>query len=1056
MLRDSKGNLVPVLDLPFEEFERLLRIRRGLGPPAPPGYTLDSLSVAGTANKDLADLQVTATIRVREAGWVRVPLALGNAVLRQPARHEGPGEHYLAYDAEESGFVAWLKGADAKPHVLTLQVSAAITQSDSNWQLALALPRATESSLRVTVPEARADAKLTGGEGILSSRPQGQDQSELAVLGAAGALELTWQAGQAPTATATPLLESSGEILVKVEGEYRISSEARLKVRSFAGAIDAFRVRLPEGMDLVPTNPAGYSVTVVSTAAAASGDRQAASQIVEVRFDRPATGVVEVRLLAAPSATSIAGPLAPARFDVLGAVRQRGTIDFALEGDWQLAFQEDASVRRLDVASDPASARLAARYEYSRQPCTLRLTVTTRPSRASVEPIHVVYVEDKQLRLESTFKYRFRGARAEGLVFNLGDWRLSRVAPADLLDITAPDAPAGKSRMIPLRLGAVLPGELELKLDAHRPLDSTTGEVSFTLPRPEADVVAPATVIISAADNVELTPQPAKITGLSLDLAPAVARIPSRQQPPLVYRDLGADEAAVFVADLRVRTRWTTASARGKVKIDQQQMEIEQRLDYRVAYEARRLFEILVPRSVLLAGPFTVSLADEPLTPTPLPNAPLRGDSARFQVSAPDDQIGLCQLLVKYTLPLPKWDRQKPQSLTIPLVIPADEPHQQLGGQQIELVTSGPWRLEPDPTGSDEFSRPTLAAIGGPTLYAWSRATTHSQWIIDPVETGLPATVLLDKAWIQTWLADGVRQDRAVFRLTTQQDQLRYGLAHRPIDNSVQATINGQPAAALLREPATLLIDLPAAARGRECVIELWYSMPESAAAAGLVSTELKAPLLEEASPPRRMFWQLCLPGDKHLLLPPANLTAEMRWDSLSWLGGRQPTLGQVELEAWIGASRQDPLPRDIHEYLYSSLGRAPTLAYTAAGRRLLLAAASGLALALGLLILHVRAIRRSETILLLGVALTGLALALPDAALLAAQCAALGLAVALAAALWTWATSGRSTWLAARRNTSLASAESRSTEAPLPRLERLAGLSTATAPAGAAAEPQR
>jgi hypothetical protein len=49
MLRDSKGNLVPVLNLPFDEFERLLRIQRGLAAPDPPAYSLDALTLTGKA-----------------------------------------------------------------------------------------------------------------------------------------------------------------------------------------------------------------------------------------------------------------------------------------------------------------------------------------------------------------------------------------------------------------------------------------------------------------------------------------------------------------------------------------------------------------------------------------------------------------------------------------------------------------------------------------------------------------------------------------------------------------------------------------------------------------------------------------------------------------------------------------------------------------------------------------------------------------------------------------------------------------------------------------------
>ena len=74
LLRDSKGNLVPVLGLPFEEFEQLLRAKKGLTSPAAPSHTIEALSLVGTAGEQIADLQLTATIRVREAGWVRVPL----------------------------------------------------------------------------------------------------------------------------------------------------------------------------------------------------------------------------------------------------------------------------------------------------------------------------------------------------------------------------------------------------------------------------------------------------------------------------------------------------------------------------------------------------------------------------------------------------------------------------------------------------------------------------------------------------------------------------------------------------------------------------------------------------------------------------------------------------------------------------------------------------------------------------------------------------------------------------------------------------------------------
>jgi len=117
------------------------------------------------------------------------------------------------------------------------------------------------------VPLEKAEASLkTGNEGIVSAKTSGGGKSELDVIGPGGDLEITWQPAQGMSAEAKQLLDASGEIAVKIEGRNRIGSDARLKVRSFGSPVETFRVRLPAGMEWVPTNPTGYTVTPVSAA----------------------------------------------------------------------------------------------------------------------------------------------------------------------------------------------------------------------------------------------------------------------------------------------------------------------------------------------------------------------------------------------------------------------------------------------------------------------------------------------------------------------------------------------------------------------------------------------------------------------------------------------------------------------------------------------------------------------------------------------------------------------------------------------------------------------
>ena len=402
------------------------------------------------------------------------------------------------------------------------------------------------------------------------------------------------------------------------------------------------------------------------------------------------------------------------------------------------------------------------------------------------------------------------------------------------------------------------------------------------------------------------------------------------------------------------------------MRLDDKQMQIEQRLDYRIAYEPQRAFEIVAPRAVLAAGRLDVRLGDQSLTPVPVNDAAVTGDGVRLQVAAPADQIGLCQLVCTYVMPMPAWDRQKSLRLVVPLVVPADMPNLQIGGQQLEFTSADSWQLNPDPEGvSDEFSRFSRMSSGGPFMS--SRITSAPRWIIEPAASAPPAPIAISKAWVQTWLAGGVRHERAVFRLLTDQEQVRIDLPASPTGGSVQAAINAQPVAAAVRSPPSVRIDLPAAARGRECVLELWYSTAAPAARGGFTATALAPAKIEGASAPRRLFWQLCLPEDEHLLAPPGELAAEMTWGRTDWLWGRRATLGQTELEAWIGASRQDALPSGVNEYLFSALARSPKLSFTAGGRRWLLFAASGLVLAGGLILMHVRVVRRPETLFVAG-----------------------------------------------------------------------------------------
>jgi hypothetical protein len=1048
LLRDSKGNLVPVLGLSFEEFEQLLRLKRGLVAPPAPTYSLERLSVVGTADERLAELTVTATIRVRQEGWVRVPLEMASVVMRQPATYEGPGEHFIAFDEQSGGYICWLSGNDARPHVVTLAVAVSVAQVGDERRVAIDLPRATESSLRLTTAGTNLDASLSAGDGLVSMRAAGDERTEITVLGAGGAVQLAWRPGRMVKAKGPAQFDASGEITVRIESEHRITSDARLRVRSFGGPLERFRVRLPPGMELVSLPASGgYQVAPASPATdAKSKAKSPPSQVVEVRLDRPATAPLEISLRAQRQADgAAAAALTPARFEVLGAVRQRGTIDFVMDGEWQLEWNEDKSVHRLDVTPEAAAARVVARFEYFRQPCGLELKVAGRPSRVSVEPSHVLHVDPQRVRVETTLKYRFRGARAAGLKFELGDWTLDRLTPDALFDFPV-QSPGNHGELnVPFRAGAALPPELELKLEAHQALPDAPDQLSLTLPRPVGDVIAPATVMIMAADNVELSPRVAELMGLAPDAAPL--RLTGRQQQPLVYRDLGGGEPAVFVADMRTLRRITTAACRASVRVDRQQARVEQRLEYRVLHEPRRSFTLLAPRELAAGGELELWYSDELLALNPVTGAAADPLMAALQFSLPVDQIGAFQVAVRYAVPL-RWERAEPVTLKLPLVVPLDGEEDQITGQRVEFSLAEGLQISPDEEQADDAVQPTTS--GGGHAYFWSRPPVFSQWIVEPSAASEAAPIHIAKMWVQTWLAPQIRQERVAMSLSTLQETIRLQLPKGVRQASVQTAIDGQDVPRSLRPTSVAIVSVPPSARGRTCVLEVAYALDSPRSRLGMTSETLRTVRIDEAAAPRRVYWQLVLPQDEHLLATPEEWAAEMAWSSagpLQGLVGRRPVMDQRQLEAWIKASAQESLPRGVNEYLFGTLGRWPTLPVICSHRRVIVPLASVAVLIVGLLLVHVPQLRSPSFLLVVAVALGAGAVAAPDLALLLARAATFGLLVAAGAAAWAWlATSRRMTALSSASTAPVRVRESPSTQPPSPRERSSRVTSTAAA----------
>ena len=283
------------------------------------------------------------------------------------------------------------------------------------------------------------------------------------------------------------------------------------------------------------------------------------------------------------------------------------------------------------------------------------------------------------------------------------------------------------------------------------------------------------------------------------------------------------------------------------------------------------------------------------------------------------------------------------------------------------------------------------------------------------------AATVVERAWVQTRLTCKARQDRAVFAFTSNRKELRLRVQGSstldpnpsPLDPNpsplipnpsyLQVLLNGQPVAAQRAEDGSLVIPLPNDTNRRRRLLELRSSFPRHDGPGRL---SIDVPQLDRGVWVRRLYWQVILPKNEHVVVGPAGFTNEFTWGfAWNWDGyfwGRQPLMDQSQLETWVGASHEKDEPQGVNCYLFSTFGSVDQCQadLRIASRSWIVLCCSGVALAAGLLLIYVPPVRHGATLFCAGVLLLLLGIFYPAPTLLVAQAAGLGLALALVAAL--------------------------------------------------------
>ncbi len=1061
ILLDSAGHPQPMPGMTYEDF---LAAWKKLNQPNTadnqPGFTIEAIQFTGRTHGQRAELKFDATVRLISDGPADIPLGLVGAIL-QGEPHFGrdmpsddktkaatgtiakknSDDDFLTYDPDHGGFVARLTGRAGEHRTISFGLIVPLQHDGGETTLPINCPRSLESQLSLTIDGAISEARATAGA-VLLQEPTAGGETNIKVAGPAGLFRLTWQSTSKDSPVLTSLLNALGAIRVTIDGR-GVRSDARLTVRSFGGAFDQFRVRLPAGAQLIQARPeasgrqdAKYRIRVEPDSAPSKNDKEVPRQIAVMELPEKQQGPVIVDLATEQSGSvedhgqevSLAG------FEVLGAVRQFGDVALNVADDWQARWTIGSYVRQVDPNElDPSLQSISptAAFQYDRQPWALNVRVTPRQLRVHVMPKFELECLPEESRLTVRLAYQVFGSRAFEFRVDLSGWEITGdpVESGGLVDqdrITVErEKELDRERCtLVLPLAQASSRRAEIAFSLRRPTTHDSSRLELSLPVPVADSVGTGELIVRTAPDIDLLPDLSNSTGISAAPVPPTA--------PSATSDSGAElhfrtllPNAIFVADRVSRSRDVGTQSKTQIDVAQDMAQIDQRIEYTVRYEpiTELVFEVpddLLPEAesfdlqLLTANPINDTKSDEQGTPlhlNPIDDeyaTPSQLGTQQLRVMLPQPHIGRFAVRIRYRRPQPRAGTADSE-WRIPLVLPADG---KLASHQVTVRAPRSLAVGLS-SSSDETSWKSASSPGES-----STLNSANSFVADSPELHLPLTLragrsdsttttIVDRVWLQTWLSNDVQQDRAAFRFRTSGSQTTIELPPDALTAEFELLVDRQPADVLSRTPGRIVVRVPQPAAsstdGANSIVtshtlELRYRPPYRHSL--LTRHRLTPPQIEGSTALSQVYWHIVLPGDEHIVYSPEQFASASQWQWLATFWGRQPLKSQQQLEDWVGASEQ-PAPAEAqNQYLFTGLLPVASIELVTGPRWLIVLAASAAVLALVTAWLYVPVARRNWILAISVGLIAAAAIAYPTAALLLAQASAIGLVFAILSAV--------------------------------------------------------
>jgi hypothetical protein len=1046
LLKDKNGKFVKVAtNLMLEEYLRMYNQQNQIDTPnTPPPFTIEETTFSGRATQTHALLTVAYRIRiVRDVSgqWTRVPLRLSQSVMRTAPDYAGTGSFFVTWD-EQEGHVGWIRGAADSVHTLTLDIIRPLRKAGQITQLQLDTPRARGRFTSLVVPLPK--AQFSPPEIAVQTKSAPGNATEFAFDFQGGDLQISWSANDQINSPVTTRYQATVATRYNVLGRKNMSAEVDISIDGLGADVTSFEVLLPPSMQWVNTPTGEYRITVSGSQVSPTGDPLGARQRLLVVMNKPvAQTTIELQAIYQPTASAVnsdsaVGPVFGdanesmvtfTGFEVLDTVKQSGSVLISSDVNWALWWHISGDVRRKNPADqetplDTGSRSNVAFFEYYNLSYTVVGTIRPQVTQLQISPQYYFKVATTEVRLEIELHCQYVGNGEYDLSIEHPDWEFDQVFQRQGESSTLVDfqATAGKVDFSVSTLGDDAVGELVVVIRARRLTESAIQQQDIPITLMTAKIKAMggasaavkrslATVAVQAADNVEMTPQLAKMKGLVIgtrqDLD-AFENIDSGQTP-LIYRatpEHEAQDSLEFRGSMRIRQRSMLVSSRSVISLDEQFASFQQTLDYQVDYEGLRQIVLQVPEIVRTNKTLRVftetsvvnseeqTIVSQKALPWSVITNPagVGGDNGEPQepvvaVDLQSDLRGQIRIVLHFQQELPQLLSDESQTVNFQLIMPVQQATTQVVRNSVTVETQDVFHCQR--VGKDwQLDRESQSGSAADLLNIFSTVETAKVPIAMRLrrDATLNATEL-QRYWAQTIFTDKGSRERIAMLIRTNDVFVRLQLPEDISfdDDSLVVAINGQRVPldqVVPNRDRQLIVRLSSQRVEAEYRIEAWYTRTAVDSHRFLVTL----PEIVGVRNSGRVYWQVVMPGDRHLFKSPAAMTAEYEWKWTGLWWSRFAALDQQSLEQWIGVEQQRMTTGSVNQYVFSSVGAVPSFEVTSFQRWTLLLIVSAIVLVVGMVVMFVGWLHHPATLMVLGGVLTTAAVWIPELVLLIIQ----------------------------------------------------------------------